>query len=203
MKMNWHFMYKIIIFIILMALVFIACILFLPIEYSLWSLVIAPITAWIFIPRSKNQTRGLRKALFNLIIFCVTIGGVWSAYGWYNSLTNTSEEIAVIESGISKNVKVKVVITGHNAGLYPNYCMSEDKLLLRIPKGTRLDVIKEKFVWGGGIIGFPMYYVKYGETVGWMSSMSTDNPPDFVRDDSKKGKCQVRRKPFWDFLKFN
>lgn len=140
----------------------------------------------------KSQTRVLGNFFFN-VIFLGLIGiGSWYAYGWYQSSSNTPEEISALEADILEKEEIKVVITGHNAGLYSDICMPLSSLLLRIPKDTELNVIKEKFVWGGGMLGFPMYFVKYGETEGWMSSQSIHDAPDYVLDETKYGKCQVR-----------
>ena len=210
---------------------FIVCILYLPSEYSLLSFIIAPLVAWAFIPRAKNQTVNtsaksmkieppisrtidenasedslLSKEMsseksqtrvlgnfFSNVLFLGLIGiGSWYAYGWYQSSSKTPEEIPVSEADFLEKEEIKVVITGHNAGLYSDICMPLSSLLLRIPKDTELNVINEKFVWGGGMLGFPMYFVKYGETEGWMSSQSIYDAPEYVLDETKQGKCQVR-----------
>ena len=69
--------------------------------------------------------------------------------------------------------------------------MPSETLLLRIPMNTDLEVEKEVFVFGGGMIGFPMYYVNYNGVSGWMSSQSVYDAPDFIIDKSKHGKCQI------------
>ena len=46
---------RLIIFSLMCMAVFAVCLLFLPDEYSLWSFIIAPIIAWIFLPKRKEN----------------------------------------------------------------------------------------------------------------------------------------------------
>ena len=46
---------RLIIFSLMCMAVFAVCLLFLPAEYSLWSFMIAPIIAWIFLPKRKEK----------------------------------------------------------------------------------------------------------------------------------------------------
>lgn len=48
-------MFRLIIFSIICMVVFAVCVVFLPDEHSLWSLLIAPSVAWVFLPKRKEK----------------------------------------------------------------------------------------------------------------------------------------------------
>lgn len=90
------------------------------------------------------------------------------------------------EQEINKSL---IIAEDHNAGFYSDSCMRSGDLILRIPGGTKLTATKESFVFGGGMIGFPMYFVEYEGKSGWISSQSIIGGPKPTIDKSKHGKC--------------
>lgn len=165
------------------------------------------------IPDKHPNSSGFVNLFSNFFYICIIAGAAWLVYNWYQSPKTNAETINSEQAGLkegaevtaenlpktsstetlqpSKKRELKIVKTGHNAGLYSGVCMPSETLLLRIPMDTELKVEKEVFVFGGGMIGFPMYYVNYNGVAGWMSSQSVYDAPDFIIDKSKHGKCQI------------
>ena len=100
------------------------------------------------------------------------------------------KEVTKTVSKVEKEIN-KTVTVAHNAGFFSDACMAGDEsnLILRIPKETKLLATKEVLTFSGGIVGFPMYFVKFDGKSGWVSSQSIYDAPEIIVDKSKMGKC--------------